>query len=92
MTIPGPIAVLFYSGNYLVLFAGIALLFFLGYSIELIAQRLLNNTMASATTGVAMAYLIVQMNFPRAFMFFVIEITAFIFGLIALKWILNKQQ
>lgn len=92
MTIPGPIAVLFYSGNYFVLFSGMILLFILGYSIELTAQRLLSNTMASATTGVAMAYLIVQMNFPRAFMFFVIELTAFILGLVALKWILNKQQ
>jgi hypothetical protein len=92
MTIPGPIAVLYYSGNYLVLFAGMALLFFLGYSIELAAKRLLNNVMTSATIGVAMAYLIVQINFPRAFLFFVIEITAFLIGLIVLRWILNKQK
>ncbi|CAI8979529.1 O-antigen polymerase [Pseudomonas sp. IT-P258] len=92
MTIPGPIAVLYYSGNYLVLFAGMALLFFLGYSIELAAKRLLSNVMTSATIGVAMAYLIVQINFPRAFLFFVIEITAFLIGLIVLRWILNKQK
>jgi hypothetical protein len=92
MTIPGPIAVLYYSGNYLVLFAGMALLFFLGYSIELAAKRLLNNVMTSATVGVAMAYLIVQINFPRAFLFFAIEITAFLIGLIVLRWILNKQK
>ncbi|WP_223533676.1 MULTISPECIES: hypothetical protein [unclassified Pseudomonas] len=92
MTIPGPIAVLYYSGNYLTLFAGMALLFFLGYTIELSAKRLLNNIMTSATIGVAMAYLIVQINFPRAFLFFVIEITAFLMGLIVLRWMLNKQK
>ncbi|WP_223545604.1 hypothetical protein [Pseudomonas sp. A-B-19] len=92
MTIPGPIAVLYYSGNHLVLFVGMALLFFLGYSIELAAKRLLNNVMTSATIGVGMAYLTVQINFPRAFLFFAIEITAFLIGLIMLRRMLNKQK
>ncbi|WP_439878163.1 hypothetical protein [Pseudomonas prosekii] len=90
MTIPGPVAVLFYSGSYLVLFGGISLLFLLGYSIELAAREYLSNVMTSATVGVALAYLVVQMNFPRAFWFFVIELVAFLVGLLALKWILRK--
>ncbi|MCY1391663.1 hypothetical protein D3C76_913520 [compost metagenome] len=92
MRIPDPIAVLFYSGNYLVLLAGMTLLFFLDYSIELAAKRLLNNLMTSATIGVAMAYLIVQMNSPKAFLFFVIEISAFLMGLIAPRLIANKPK
>ena len=89
MTIPGPIAVLFYSGDHRILFAGISLLFLLGYSIELAARKCLNNVMTSATVGVALAYLVVQINFPRAFWFFVIELVAFLLGLVILKRLLR---
>jgi hypothetical protein len=66
------------------------LIFFLGYSIELATGTWINNQMTNATVGVSLAYLTVQMNFPVAFWFFIVELSAFLVGLLALKWTLNR--
>lgn len=85
MTIPGPIAVLFYSGSHLVVFFGMAILFITGYFIEFVTSKTIKNAMANATVGVALAYLTVQINFPRAFLFFLIELIAFLIAVALLK-------
>lgn len=88
MTIPGPIAVLYYSGSLVVVAAGIAVLLLAGFIIELIAEKTLRNPPASAAIGMAMAYLIVQTNFPKALWFFMLELTLFVVGLIILQRLL----
>lgn len=81
MTIPGPLAILLYSGNLAVLVAGLTLLFAAGVLTERLASQLVGNVFTRATIGVALAYLVVQTNFPRAQMFFLIELLGFIAGL-----------
>lgn len=92
MTIPGPIAILLYSGSYQVLAIGLAFLFFLGYGIEAAATRLLQNVATSSAIGVALAYLMVQTNFPKALWFFIVELVLFVLGLFALKWFLGQRR
>jgi hypothetical protein len=88
MTIPGPIAILFYSGSLMIVAAGILLLYLIGNSIELLVRVLLKNPLASGTTGMAMAYLIVQTNFPKALWFFLLELVLFVGALTILKILL----
>lgn len=91
MTIPGPIAILLYSGNNAILIAGLAFLFLAGIATEQIAVRLVGNLFTQATVGVALAYLLVQSNFPRVQFFFLIEIIGFLAGLYILKTILDLR-
>ncbi|MND79275.1 hypothetical protein D3C80_710080 [compost metagenome] len=81
MTIPGPIAILLYSGNLALLAGGLALLFLVGTLAERLASQLVGNIFTQATIGVALAYLVVQTNFPRVQFFFLIELVGFIAGL-----------
>jgi hypothetical protein len=74
MTIPGPIAVLFYSGSMIIVTLGMAALFLAGYVTERFADVWLRTPPASAVVGSALAYLVVQLNFPRTLLFFAIEI------------------
>jgi hypothetical protein len=83
MTIPGPIAFLFYSGSMVIVTIGTAALFLVGYLTERFADVWLRTPPASAVVGSALAYLIVQLNFPRTLLFFVIEI-AFALALLGL--------
>ncbi|MGT3070946.1 hypothetical protein [Pseudomonas putida] len=81
MTIPGPMAILLYSGKLTVLAGGLALLFLAGVLAERMANHLVGNVFTRAAIGVALAYLIVQTNFPRVQFFFFIELLGFILGL-----------
>lgn len=81
MTIPGPMAILLYSGKLTVLAGGLAMLFLTGVLAERLANYLVGNIFARATIGVALAYLVVQTNFPRVQFFFLIELLGFIAGL-----------
>ena len=65
MTVPGPLAVLSYSGSPIVVFFGMLMLFLVGFAIERYAFFATQNPGAEAVTGTAMAYLLVQMMFPR---------------------------
>lgn len=92
MTIPGPIAVLYYSGSLAVVALGIAALFLVGFAIEQIATTVLKNPLTSCSIGVAMAYLIVQTNFPKALWFFMLELVLFVVGLMVLKKLLEALR
>lgn len=92
MTIPGPLAILLYSGNLAVLVAGLALLFFAGILVERLASLLVGNIFTRAAIGVALAYLLVQTNFPRVQMFFLVEVLGFIAGLHLARIIVTAQK
>lgn len=92
MTIPGPLAILLYSGNLAVLAAGLTLLFAAGILAERLASQLVGNVFTRATIGVALAYLVVQTNFPRVQMFFLIELLGFIAGLYLARIIVSAPR
>jgi len=89
MTIPGPLAILLYSGNLAVLAGGLALLFVAGILAERLASQMVGNVFTRATIGVALAYLVVQTNFPRVQLFFLIELLGFIAGLYLARMIVT---
>lgn len=92
MTIPGPVAMLYYSGSHLVVISGMAFLFFLGFYIEAAATKLLHNAAASGIIGAALAYLVVQTSFPKTLFFFILELIMFVIGLAVLKGILSRWR
>lgn len=92
MTIPGPLAILLYSDNLAVLAAGLTLLFAAGILAERLASQLVGNVFTRATIGVALAYLVVQTNFPRVQMFFLIELLGFIAGLYLARIIVSAPR
>lgn len=92
MTIPGPLAILLYSDNLAVLAAGLTLLFAAGILAERLASQLVGNVFTRATIGVALAYLVVQTNFPRVQMFFLIELLGFIAGLYLARIIVSGPR
>ncbi|MFK2914474.1 hypothetical protein [Pseudomonas sp. 3HC3] len=92
MTIPGPLAILLYSGNLAMLAGGLALLFLAGTLAERLASHLVGNIFTRATIGVALAYLVVQTNFPRVQMFFLIELLGFIVGLYLVRMIVTAPK
>jgi hypothetical protein len=73
-TLPGPIAVIFYGGSYVILAAGMAFIFIACYTLERLTERVSRNPAVSSVVGVALAYLFVQMNYPRTFLIFAVEI------------------
>lgn len=91
MTIPGPIAILLYSDSFAILAAGLVLLFVAGTLMERLAKQLVGNIFTQATIGVALAYLVVQTNFPRVQFFFLIEIFGFIAGLYVARLLLTRS-
>ena len=92
MTIPGPLAILLYSGNLAVLAAGLTMLFAAGILAERLASQLVGNVFTRATIGVALAYLVVQTNFPRVQMFFLLELLGFIAGLYLARIIVSAPR
>lgn len=89
MTIPGPIAVLLYSDSYFTLIGGLAFVFAVSFLLEFVAFRLLDNVITQAAIGVALAYLLVQTNFPRVLFFLFIEALFFAGGLVVLRALLT---
>jgi len=85
-TLPGPVAILFYSGSYIILAAGMGFIFIVCYTLESLAERVSRNPAVSSVVGVALAYLFVQMNYPRTFLIFSVEIVAAL-ALFATIWI-----
>jgi hypothetical protein len=75
-TLPGPVAVIFYSGNFIILATGMGVIFIVCYTLERLAEHLSRNPVMTSVVGVALAYLFVQMNYPRTFFIFVFEIVA----------------
>ena len=74
LSIPGPVAVLFYCGNYLIVVFGMAIMFGAGYAIERFADRSVGNPVVSSVVGVSIAYLMVQLNYPRTLAIFMLEL------------------
>ncbi len=91
MTIPGPIAILAYADNVVIMVLGLAILFAAGVLGERAAIRLTGNSLAQATVAVALAYLVVQTNFPRVQLLFLIELLAFLLGLYILKHLFSPE-
>jgi hypothetical protein len=89
MTIPGPIAVLLYGGSLWLLAGGMAVLFFVGLAIERFTFRLLNNHMSAAAVGTGVAYLTVQLNFPKVLLIFYIEVVLFVVGVLFFQWCIS---
>ncbi|WP_204302584.1 hypothetical protein, partial [Klebsiella pneumoniae] len=63
-----------YGGSLTLCFLVLAVLVLLGTFIEYATDRLTGNPAAANLAGVALSYLIVQMNFPRTLFFFVLEL------------------
>lgn len=74
MTIPGPVAFLYYSGSYVIVAIGMAIIFCVGYTIERFADRSVRNPVVSSLVGASLAYLFVQLNYPRTFVIFMLEL------------------
>jgi len=91
MTIPGPLAVAHYGGSLILCFLLLATLVLLGTFIEYATDRLTGNPAAASLTGVALSYLIVQMNFPRTLFFFVLELVGAVLILACIRLLLNND-
>jgi hypothetical protein len=74
LTLPGPIGVGSYSGDVLSVGFFMFLLFLIGHGVEVFSAFVTRNASCTIVTGVAMAYLTVQMGFPRTLFFFTLEI------------------
>lgn len=70
LTLPGPAAIFFSTGNLLILSLGMMLLIFAGYAIERVAELWTMNPVASSITGCALAFLVSNMNFPHTLFYF----------------------
>lgn len=86
MTIPGPVAIAAFSGSALVCFLALASTVLTGTLIEHLGLRLTANPAIAAVAGVALAYLLVQMNFPRTLFFFAIELVLAFLAIAAIGW------
>ncbi len=96
LTVPGPIAVLLYGGNMTLAAIGMAVFFGIGFAIERLCDAWVRNPAASATVGAALAYLLVQMMFPRTLLMFAIELVLAlavigVFRLACRRWIDSAQ-
>jgi len=74
MTIPGPIAISSYSGSLSFTFIAMFTIALLFHCVEYFALLATRNTATAATAGVALAYMTIQMNFPRTVFFFTLEL------------------
>lgn len=86
MTIPGPVAIAAFSGSALVCFLALAGTVLAGTLFEHLGLRLTANPAVAAVAGVALAYLLVQMNFPRTLFFFTIELVLAFLAIAAIGW------
>jgi len=84
LTLPGAVAVLFYSGSITVVFCGMIFFSTLLLICEIFVTRLLRNPFLTAIICLGLANALCQMNFPYLFMIFFIELilTVFLFYLL----------
>ena len=90
MTIPGPVAFAAFSGSQAWCFAILAFLVTGGALLEYLAARLTANPAVGAVAGVALAYLVVQLNFPRTLLVFAIELMGAVLAIAAIGWFLRR--
>jgi hypothetical protein len=64
LTLPGSVAVLYYSGSLYVVAFGMAAITLILMSVELTFSRLLRNPVLLSVSGLAMANVVCQLNFP----------------------------
>ena len=64
LTLPGSVAVLYYSGSLYVVAFGMAAITLILMSVELTFSRLIGNPVLSSVSGLAMANVVCQLNFP----------------------------
>jgi hypothetical protein len=89
-TLPGPVAILFYSGSYIIVAAGMGFIFVVCYTLESLAEWVSRNPAVSSVVGVALAYLFVQMNYPRTFLIFIVETVAALALFAAFRIVLTR--
>lgn len=64
LTLPGIIAILYYSGSLLIVFAGVIFVLLLMFVTEWFALRVTGNLFLQSVVGMAMANVVCQLNFP----------------------------
>ena len=92
MTIPGPVAIAALSGSAFICFLALAGMVVIGTLIEHLGLRLTANPAVAVVAGVALAYLLVQMNFPRTLFFFAIELVLALLAIAAVGWMLGAYR
>jgi hypothetical protein len=91
LTLPGAMAVLGYSNSLVVVTLGMLALTAFVIGIDIFARRLLDNRFLSATIGVGMANVIVQMNFPYIAAVFMLELFVSIVALwLLVTWSMRR--
>ncbi len=85
LTVPGVVAVLAYSGSYVIVLLGMMLVTSLLLATEAVSRRLFQNEFLCAVVGVAMANALAQMNFPYLTMVFFLEL----WGTLIVLWLLS---
>jgi hypothetical protein len=91
-TLPGPVAILFYSGSYIIVAAGMGFIFIVCHTLESLAERVSRNPAVSSVVGVALAYLFVQMNYPRTFLIFIVETVLALALFAAIRIVLTRES
>ena len=86
LTIPGPVAFASFGGSPLWSFFILLGLIGCGTLLEYGAGRVTGNPAIAAVIGVALAYLLVQLNFPRTLLVFVIEAVIAVLILAVIGW------
>jgi hypothetical protein len=86
LTLPGAVAVLYYSGSLLVVAGGTTVIFLIAMVVESIAARFIGNPFLLATSGLGMANVVAQMNFPYLAGIFLLELLVTLFFI----WLLQN--
>ena len=84
LTLPGIIAVLYYSGSLLIVFAGMIFVLLLMLATEWVTLRCTGNPFLQSIVGMAMANVVCQLNFPYLAMIFFLQLWVAIFFIWAL--------
>ena len=84
LTLPGIIAVLYYSGSLLIVFAGMIFVLLLMLATEWVTLRCTGNPFLQSIVSMAMANVVCQLNFPYLALIFFLQLWVAIFFIWAL--------
>jgi len=74
LTLPGIIAILYYSGSLLIVFMGVIFVLLLMLATEWVALRITGNLFLQSVVGISLANVIAQLNFPYLGMIFFLQL------------------
>jgi len=89
-TLAGAIAFFTYSGNHLIVFSGMAALMIICSLVEGIGQRLLASPLFSSLVGVALAYNVAQMTYPRSMLVILFQMVVAALVMFFVQWLSIK--